>query len=60
MNCEQWQEDSSSPDSFGESGLFDSDKIMTIFRKNDSGIDVSTQLWSLLVFALWQERFKVT
>jgi asparagine synthase (glutamine-hydrolysing) len=43
---------------FRETGLFDVNKIMALLKQNDSGGDTTVKLWSLLVFALWQERFK--
>jgi len=46
--------------SFRDTGLFDIGKIMDMLRQHTSGVDMSAKLWSLLVFAMWQERFKVT
>jgi len=45
--------------SFRETGLFDIRKITAMLKQNDSGVDVTEKLWSLLVFAIWRERFKV-
>ena len=45
--------------SFRDTGLFDISKLMDMLRQHNSGVDMSAKLWSLLVFAMWQERFKV-
>ncbi len=53
-------EDVFTSQSFRDTGLFDVRKIMEMLRQHASGVDMSAKLWSLLVFAMWQERFKVT
>lgn len=43
-----------------DSGLFDTEKIANLMRENQSGGDRSEQLWLLIVFGLWCERFRVS
>jgi asparagine synthase (glutamine-hydrolysing) len=43
-----------------ESGLFNTETIANLVAQNRSGNDRSEQLWLLIVFGLWCERFKVT
>src|SRR5207302_10734358 len=43
-----------------ESGLFKTENLATLLRQQEAGIDHSAQLWSLLVFCLWLEQFRVT
>lgn len=45
--------------SLKESGLFDMDAIRSLARPADPRRDHSHQLWSLLVFGLWYDAFRV-
>jgi asparagine synthase (glutamine-hydrolysing) len=42
-----------------ESGLFDAEKVTALLRENDAGTDHSLRLWSLLVFGLWFQQFRM-
>jgi asparagine synthase (glutamine-hydrolysing) len=46
--------------SLRDSGLFNTEKIASLLRENQSRGDRSEQLWLLIVFGLWCERFRVT
>ena len=45
--------------SFKQRGVFKIEKVLSLIRDHESGIDRSAQLWSILVFARWSEMFQV-